>query len=74
MTMNCAPYIREIARGPNGTVDLSYTDSNLLYAAILEGNVAELEIGAIVTALRLKGETLDEMRGFAMQHTQTATH
>lgn len=65
MTMNCAPYIREIARGPNGTVDLSYTDSKLLYAAMLEGVVADLEIGAIVTALRLKGETLDEMRGFA---------
>lgn len=65
MTMNCVPYIRDIARGPNGTVDLSYADGKLLYSAMLEGKVADIETGAIVTALRLKGETLDEMRGFA---------
>jgi anthranilate phosphoribosyltransferase len=74
--MNYAPYIREIARGPNGANDLSYADSQLLYSAILEGQVADFELGAIVTALRLKGESPDEMRGFAdaaHQHSQSLT-
>lgn len=62
--MNYAQYIREIARGPNGANDLPYDASQLLYGAILDGGVPDFELGAIVTALRLKGETLEEMRGF----------
>jgi anthranilate phosphoribosyltransferase len=63
-SMNYAQYIREIARGPNGTNDLSHEESLFLYGAILDGGIPDFELGAIVTALRLKGETIEEMQGF----------
>lgn len=62
--MNYAHYIREIGRGSEGARDLSLEESQLLYGAMLDGGVPDLELGAIVTALRLKGETVDEMIGF----------
>ena len=72
--MSYAAYIREIARGPNGANDLSYADSRTLYDAMLSGKVPDLEIGAIITAFRLKGETLEEMHGFSdAAHINTAS-
>ena len=62
--MNYAHYIREIGRGSEGARDLSLEESQLLYGAMLDGGVPDLELGAIVTALRLKGETVSEMIGF----------
>ncbi len=62
--MNYAHFIREIARGSEGARDMSLEEAQQLYSAMLDGGVPELELGAIAVALRMKGETVDEMIGF----------
>ena len=61
--------IKEIGRGAKGARDLSTDDAETLFAAILQGDVPDLELGAILIALRIKGESDDELLGFcrAMQ-------
>ena len=62
--MNYANVIRELGRGSEGARDLSLDEAQQLYGAMLDGGVPELELGAIAIALRLKGESIDEMVGF----------
>ncbi|MBV5337647.1 MAG: DNA-binding protein YbiB, partial [Deltaproteobacteria bacterium] len=62
--MNYAHFIREIGRGTEGARDLTLDEAKQLYGAMLDGGVPELELGAIAIALRLKGESADEMIGF----------
>lgn len=62
--MSYVRYIKEIGRGAHSSRDLSLDDARQLYAAMLDGGVPELELGAILLGLRLKGESLDEMLGF----------
>lgn len=62
--MGFAQYIREIGRGADGARDLTHEEAVHLYGAILDGGVPDFELGAIITALRLKGESLEEMMGF----------
>ena len=62
--MNYVHFIRELGRGREGATDLCFEDARQLYGAMLEGRVPELELGAIAIALRVKGETQDEMLGF----------
>ncbi|GJH07467.1 DNA-binding protein YbiB [Caballeronia sp. EK] len=60
-TFACARYIKEIGRGPNGARALSHEDTYALYEAILEDRVSELELGAVLLAYRVKGETSAEL-------------
>ena len=62
--MNYAHFIREIGRGSEGARDLTLEEAQQLYGAMLDGGVPELEMGAIAIALRLKGESSEEMIGF----------
>ena len=62
--MSLAAFIREIGRGQSGARDLSQGEAQQLYGAMLDGKVPDLELGAIVIALRVKTETVDEMVGF----------
>ena len=62
--MNFANYIKEIGRGMHGARDLSIADAEQLYAAMLDGGVPELELGAIAIALRMKTESVPELIGF----------
>jgi anthranilate phosphoribosyltransferase len=62
--MSYAQYIKEIGRGPQGARDLAQDDARQLYAAMLDGGVPDLELGAIILGMRVKGESLDEMLGF----------
>lgn len=62
--MSYAQYIREIGRGAEGAGDLAVDDARQLYLAMLDGGVPDLELGAIILGLRVKGESLAEMRGF----------
>src|SRR5258708_27502627 len=57
----CARYIKEIGRGPNGARALTAEDTRTLYTAMLDGRVADLELGAVLLAYRVKGETADEL-------------
>lgn len=62
--MNYTHFIRELGRGREGARDLSLQEAQQLYGAMLDGGVPDLELGAIAVALRLKGESVDEMLGF----------
>jgi anthranilate phosphoribosyltransferase len=57
----CARFIKEIGRGPHGARALSPEDTAALYRAMLDGRVSDLELGAVLLAYRLKGETADEL-------------
>lgn len=57
-------YIKEIGRGQKGARDLRRADAEQVFAAILEGRISDLQLGALLVALRVKGESLDELSGF----------
>ena len=59
-----ARFIKEIGRGKKGARSLSREDAHALYEAMLDGRVSDLEMGAVVLALRFKGESVDEIAGF----------
>ena len=59
-----APFIKEIGRGKDGARSLSREDARQLYAAMLDGRVSDLELGGILLAMRIKGESVDELAGF----------
>lgn len=63
--------IKEIGRGAKGARDLSADEAEALFAAMLSGQVPDLELGAILLSLRIKGESDGELLGFcrAMQAT-----
>ncbi len=56
--------IKEIGRGKNAARDLNRDDARALFTAMLAGEVADLQLGAVLIALRIKGESLDELAGF----------
>jgi anthranilate phosphoribosyltransferase len=64
-----APLLKEIGRGARGARDLTREQARDLFAQLLDGTVPDLERGAILIAMRIKGESLDELLGFveAMQ-------
>jgi anthranilate phosphoribosyltransferase len=60
-----ARYIKEIGRGRKAAGDLPREEARSLFTAMLGGLVADLQLGAILIALRVKGESLEELAGFA---------
>ena len=64
MPLAFASLIREIGRGTHGFRDLSVDDAQALFAAMLADEVPALELGAILIAMRIKGESLAETTGF----------
>ena len=67
--MQFAPLIKEIGRGSKGARDMDATTAEALFGAILDGQVPDMELGAILLSLRIKGESAAELQGFvgAMQ-------
>lgn len=67
--MDYAPLLKEIGRGARGARDLTREQARTLFGQLLDGTVPDLERGAILIALRIKGESQDELLGFveAMQ-------
>jgi len=59
-----ARWIREVGRGPHAARPLDRAAARALGAAMLANQVPPLELGAILIAYRVKGETLDELLGF----------
>ncbi len=60
--------IHELGRGARGSRPLSRDDTRDLFAAMLAGEgdpdrIADLELGGILIAYRIKGETADELAG-----------
>jgi len=62
--MSFAHYIKQIGRGTEGAGELSEQDAYQLFGAMLDGGVPELELGAILLALRVRSEALSELIGF----------
>jgi anthranilate phosphoribosyltransferase len=61
--MTYSHYLRRMLLGA-GAGDLSQEDAYALLAAMLDDGVPDLELGALLLALRLKNESLDELVGF----------
>ncbi len=59
-----AKWIREIGRGPHAARPLAVDAACELGSAMLAGAVPPLELGAILLAYRVKGETVSELTGF----------
>src|SRR5215216_7497478 len=59
-----ASFIKEIGRGKKGARSMSRADAQALYAAMLDGRVSDLEMGGIMLAMHIKGESVDEIAGF----------
>ncbi len=62
--MSISHYIKEIGRGKDGARALSREHAADLMGQLLDGTVTDLEVGAFCLAMRIKGETPEEMAGF----------
>lgn len=71
--MGIAHFIREIGRGKQGAKDLSREQACALMTEVLAGSVDPVALGAFCIAMRIKGETADEMMGF-LDATQRHLH
>jgi anthranilate phosphoribosyltransferase len=62
--MSISHYIKEIGRGKEGARSLTQPQAYDLMSQVLDGRVTDLEVGAFALAMRIKGETTDELAGF----------
>lgn len=62
--MGISHYIREIGRGKDGARALPREHARDLMEQLLDWRVSDLEVGAFCLAMRIKGETPEEMAGF----------
>ncbi len=62
--MSISHYIKDIGRGRDGARALERAQAADLMGQILDGHVTDLELGAFCIAMRIKGETDQEMAGF----------
>ncbi|HEY0822662.1 MAG TPA: DNA-binding protein YbiB [Ramlibacter sp.] len=77
--MGITSYLRDIGRGRHGARSLAREQAAALFGQILDGGASDLEIGAFCIAMRVKGETPEEMCGFLdatharLQHVRSAS-
>lgn len=71
--MSITHYIKDIGRGKDGARHLNREQAADLFGQVLDGAVTDLEMGAFVLAMRIKGETPAEMAGF-LDATSTRLH
>jgi anthranilate phosphoribosyltransferase len=62
--MGISAYLKEIGRGKDGARALSRAQARDLMGQVLDGEVSDLELGAFCIAMRVKGETPEELAGF----------
>ncbi len=62
--MSFSQYLKEIGHGAGASRPLAQDDAQQLMSAILDGGVPDLELGAVLIAMRMKGESLEELLGF----------
>jgi len=58
--------IREGVQKLIAGADLTYDESRAIMEEIMSGNATQAQIGAFLTALRMKGETIDEISALAV--------
>ena len=77
--MSISHYIKDIGRGRDGARALDRAQAADLMGQILDDHVSDLELGAFCIAMRIKGETDQEMAGFLdatharLQHLHATT-
>ena len=57
------PYLKRVGRGNVGARSLERDEMQRLFGAMLDGAVADVELGGLLVAFRMKGESLDEIVG-----------
>ena len=62
--MSISHYIKDIGRGKDGARSLNREQATDLFGQVLDGTVTDLEVGGFCLAMRIKGETPEEMAGF----------
>ena len=62
--MSIQQHLKTIGRGARGAQALSREDAASLLGDILDGRISDMQLGAFCVAMRIKGETADEMCGF----------
>src|SRR6187551_3354717 len=62
--MSITAYLKEIGRGKDGARALDAAQAEDLMRQIFEGHVSDLQLGAFVIAMRIKGESPAELAGF----------
>lgn len=62
--MGISQYLKKIGRGARGARPLTREEAEDLFGKVLDGDVTDLEVGAFCLAMRIKGETVEEMAGF----------
>ena len=62
--MGISHYIKEIGRGARGAKPLARAQAADLFGQVLDGSITDLEMGAFCLAMRIKGETPEELAGF----------
>jgi len=60
--MDAQSFIREIARVREGACGLTYPAALRMFDALFGGGLADVEVGAILAGLRIRGESLEEVR------------
>jgi anthranilate phosphoribosyltransferase len=62
-TFDARPYLKELARGQHGARDLTREQARTLFSAVFAGELSDLALGALLVALRVKGESVEELAG-----------
>ena len=62
--MSISSVIKQIGRGAKGSSDLSRDEAKAVFQKILDQEVLPIELGAFCIAMRIKGETTQELVGF----------
>nr|MBA3302204.1 hypothetical protein [Thermoleophilaceae bacterium] len=60
-----AATIKLVGTGPRGSRDLSFDEARGALGAVLGGEASDAQVGAFLVAMRLKGESPQELAGFA---------
>jgi anthranilate phosphoribosyltransferase len=62
--LNFTPIIKEVGRGARGARGLDVATAREAFTALLAGEVSDIQLGAWWLAMRIKGETPDELAAF----------
>ena len=62
--MGIRHYLKDIARGKDGARALTRDQAADLMGQVLDGTASDVQVGAFCVAMRIKGETAQEMAGF----------
>ena len=59
-SLDIRPLLKQVGRGNIGARSLTRTDMQVLFGAMLDGSIPDLELGGLLVAFRMKGESLDD--------------